>query len=78
MPVALVTVRQLAIEIRVPLGGITCQNQRKVKSRPCPYCQRIQGPHRGAASQMDEWDKLGGEGKISLNVAGDIMLSRPE
>jgi hypothetical protein len=67
MPVALVTVRQFAIEIRVPLGGITCQNQRKVKSVPVSTAKDFR-ELTAAASQMDEWDKLGGEGAITLNV----------
>ena len=54
-------------ETRLALSKAALRSARKVKSVPVRTAKELRDL-TAAASQIGEWDKLGGEGKITLNV----------
>jgi hypothetical protein len=63
-------------ETRLALSKAALRSAQKVKSVPVRTAKELRGL-TAAASQIGEWDKLGGEGKITLNVLnvqGDMAI----
>jgi hypothetical protein len=54
-------------ETRLALSKAALRSARKVKSVPVRTAKELRDL-TAAASEIGEWDKLGGEGKITLNV----------
>ena len=63
-------------ETRLALSKAALRSARKVKSVPVRNAKELRDL-TAAASQIGEWNKLGGDGKITLNVLsvdGGMML----
>jgi hypothetical protein len=65
-------------ETRLALSKAALCSARKVKSVPVRTAKELRDL-TAAAGQIGEWDKLGGDGKITLNVLnvqGDLCVDK--